>query len=284
MSDNDQNIHVVEGDLSDPATGIAQLKASVKAGETALAQERATRQRLEREAAELRGNVEQSRSSLLLSRQNEVSAALDSAKRAAEAAEAKYRAAIEAADVDLQIEAQKELSTALFNSRMAEEAKVEVEGAIRQNDAETQAHRDNPKPAQRQPHDPKLAAWMSDNPQYATDQTFRAKALAGHYDAVGKGLQLNSDAYFANVNKFAHGDAAQVTVDPPRPAAPASGTPPARETSSPPVNGQRMQITKAEAEIASNMGMSNLEYWQYKEAQKAGTKPADYFAQQRKKS
>lgn len=283
MSDADQSILVVEGDPSDPATGIQQLKANLKAAETALAHERATRQRTEKEAETLRGNADQSRAGLLLARQNEVASSIDSAKRATEAAEAKYRAAVEAADVDMQLEAQKELSTALFNARVAEDLKIEIDAAISQHQAETQAQRDNPKPAQRPARDPKLAAWMSDNPQYTTDQTFRARALAGHYDAISKGIELNSDAYFSNVNRFAHGEAAQAIVDQPRPSAPASGTPPARETSSPPVNGQRMQITKAEAEIASNMNMTNLEYWQYKQAHMAGKKPSEYFSEQRKK-
>ena len=124
---------------------------------------------------------------------------------------------------------------------------------------------------------PRSAAWVRAHPEYATDPAKYQKMLAAHNLAVADGIAPDSDAYFESVEDVlrinraapaasddAMADAATVTQR--RSAPPAA--PVSRSGATPGTKPNRVTLSADEREMASMMGMTDVEYAQNKLALK----------------
>jgi CRISPR/Cas system-associated endonuclease/helicase Cas3 len=113
---------------------------------------------------------------------------------------------------------------------------------------------------------PKSAEWLRRNPECATDERLKQKMIAAHHLVVADGFEIESPAYFREVERVIglnkeHDydpttDAAQVTQRrTPAPAAPVSRGSDGRGSAS-----KTVTLSAAEREIASDMGMTEREY------------------------
>jgi hypothetical protein len=126
---------------------------------------------------------------------------------------------------------------------------------------------------------PRSAAWVRNNPQFATDQRLFQKMIAAHNLALADGLQPDTDDYFATVEETlrirrpepAYEDpmASAATVTQKRAAPPAA--PVSRGGTGTGSKPNVVTLSAAEREMAQMMGMTNQEYAQNKLAlQKEG--------------
>jgi hypothetical protein len=268
-------VQIIEGDPSDPATGVAamkeQLAASerrVKAAESALADAR----KREEEATSSSASNEVR---LLQARQSELQSFADAAKAKIEAAKKLFMDAAEAADAKGQLEATQALTDAKVDLRIAEDGIAEVSGALK-----TMQERPAAKPADDQMN-PLFKDWLSRNPEFRTDRTFNLRARSAHFEAMAEGHAQNSPEYF----QFIDGKLQKQTVAPkvpaPEPASLANGngTPPARETiTATPKTPGKITLTAAQADMARSLGMSFQDYHSYMQAIEKGVSPQDFFA------
>lgn len=126
---------------------------------------------------------------------------------------------------------------------------------------------------------PRSAAWIRNNPQFATDQRLFQKMIAAHNLALADGLAPDTDDYFSSVEEtlrirrpeptYEDPTASAATVTQKRSAPPAA--PVSRGGMGTGSNPNRVTLTAAEREMAQMMGMTNQEYAQNKLAlQKEG--------------
>jgi hypothetical protein len=115
---------------------------------------------------------------------------------------------------------------------------------------------------------PRSAAWVRNNPQFATDQRLFQKMIAAHNLAVADGLTPDTDDYFATVEETlrirrpepVYNDpmAETATVTQKRSAPPAA--PVSRGGNGTGSNPNRVTLSPAEREMAQMMGMTEKEY------------------------
>ncbi len=136
-----------------------------------------------------------------------ITAGIDAANAAVAAAKTEIKTAIEAGDPQAQADAVDRLTEARTRLLRLNEAKTDVE--TRKTEAARPAPRtETPASTGDQFEDylskftAPTATWMRDHKEWVTDGRKSLKLNAGHSDALSEGLEPDTPAYFAHVEKF----------------------------------------------------------------------------------
>jgi hypothetical protein len=178
-----------------------------------------------------------------------------------------YRDAMATGDYDRAAEIQQRMSDNAARLLQLENGKDALERQGRQ--AAPQYHQPvDPVEALAGQLSPRSAAWVRNNPQFATDQRLFQKMIAAHNLALADGLQPDTDDYFATVEEtlrirrpeptYEDPMAQSATVTQRRSAPPAA--PVSRGGNGTGSNPNRVTLSSAEREMAQMMGMTEKEY------------------------
>lgn len=151
------------------------------------AEERAKRASEELEQANQR--LSQEKGSRFQAQESAIANALVAAESEGEQAEQQYAAAMQAQDFIAAAKAQRVMSAAEAKKLQLENSRQQVESWKKQASEE----RD---PLEQQYPDPRVRAWIKDNPKFLSDPVFHAEAIAAHTRAVRDGLSVGSSDYF----------------------------------------------------------------------------------------
>jgi len=178
-----------------------------------------------------------------------------------------YRDAMASGDYDRAAEIQQRMSDNAARLLQLENGKDALEKQTRQAPVYQQQPID-PVEALASQLSPRSAAWVRNNPQFATDQRLFQKMIAAHNLAVADGLTPDTDDYFATVEDalrirrpdpvYQDPMAETATVTQKRSAPPAA--PVSRGGTGTGSNPNRVTLTAAEREMAQMMGMTDKEY------------------------
>lgn len=261
-----EEIEVVAADKDEKSAftvenGINDLKMRLEQERLARADaEKRAREAAEREAV-AKNQVDQTNLQL-------VTNAIDTVKRNNDILKFNYREAMSVGDYDKAAEIQERMSSnaakllQLENGRQAMEARPKAQ-------PEAPPQRLDPVEALASQLSPRSAAWVRNNPQYATDQRLFQKMIAAHNLVVSDGVAPDSDEYFQAVEGLLNTRQRQPvepSSDPMAEAAKAtqrrtSTAPPAAPVSRTPVGRPNVvRLTAEEREMAQMMGMTEKEY------------------------
>lgn len=202
-------------------------------------------QQLVEENKKLKGSLSQGQTALLEQAKKVVANELEQAKR-------KYKEAYEAGDSDAMVAAQEELTTAKMKAERVNNFKPTP---VQEEKNEVQT----PQQPQQQPQvDPKLRAWLSDNPWYGPNKKMTAYALGLHEEVVEQGVAVGSDDYYQAIDTemrarfpdmFESGktDKREDASPPPKKSNVAPAT---RSTAT-----KKIVLTKTQVEIAKRLGV-----------------------------
>ena len=185
-------------------------------------------------------------------------------------AKANYAAAMASGDYDAAAEAQMAMSDLAVRRRSLEDGKKAMETRPKQA----------PQPAGTDPVEAlagqlsanggyKSAEWVRTHPEFARDARQYQRMIAAHNLAVADGtIQVETDAYFAEVERIlgltkAASGAADPVAPPPR------RSPPPAAPVGRPENPRAVRMSAEEVEMASMMGMTNEEWAKNRAALKA---------------
>jgi hypothetical protein len=178
-----------------------------------------------------------------------------------------YRDAMASGDYDRAAEIQQRMSDNAARLLQLENGKDALEKQTRQAPVYQQQPVD-PVEALAHQLSPRSAAWIRNNPQFATDQRLFQKMIAAHNLALADGLTPDTDDYFATVEDALrirrpepvyHDPMAETaTVTQKRSAPPAA--PVSRGGTGTGSNPNRVTLTAAEREMAQMMGMTDKDY------------------------
>jgi len=185
---------------------------------------------------------------------------IKSSKTQLSAAKAAFAQAMAAQDFEAAGDAQAAIAEAQVQGRQYEMARDRFDDAIKRMPKQAPQQAD-PVEATIQQLTPKSQEWARKNREtlFASPAAFQ-KAVGAHWSAISEGLEQDSDAYFAHIDKAmglsGSPKARTSTRRPPMASAPVS-----RGTG---VNGKVVMLTTAEREAASRFGMTADEYARYK--------------------
>lgn len=167
-----------------------------------------------------------------------------------EQARAKFKMAYESGDADKLAEAQEDLTRA----KMREEKLNSFRPApLQEEKFEVQT----PQQPQQQPQvDPKLRAWLDDNPWYGPNKKMTAYALGLHDEVVEQGYAAGSDGYYKAIDtemrqRFPEMFEAEKPGDAPTPSKKSNVVAPATRSTAP----KKIVLTKSQVEIAKRLGV-----------------------------
>lgn len=194
------------------------------------------------ENKKLKGSLSTNQTALLEQAKRNVANEVDQAK-------AKFKAAYESGDADALTAAQEELTRA----KMREEKLNSFRPApLQEEKTEVQT----PQPQQAPQVDPKLRAWLSDNPWYGPNKKMTAYALGLHEEVVEQGIAAGSDAYYERINqemrqRFPDMFESEKPEDAPTPPKKSNVVAPATRSTAP----KKIVLTKSQVEIAKRLGV-----------------------------
>lgn len=166
-----------------------------------------------------------------------------------EQARAKFKAAYESGDSDKLAEAQEDLTRA----KMREEKLASFKPApLQEEKFEVQT----PQPQQPPQVDPKLRAWLDNNPWYGPNKKMTAYALGLHEEVVEKGIAAGSDDYYKAIDaemrqRFSEMFDSEKPEDAPTPSKKSNVVAPATRSTAP----KKIVLTKTQVEIAKRLGV-----------------------------
>ncbi len=240
----------LDGDVLDrhdnisPEDALADVREQLAASQAAAERERVARLAAEQQAQQAAGATAGAHEAALAARLAAEDQKIGTAKAA-------LRAARESGDLDAETDAMQHLASAtqMKAAFQAEQARIRSQPAAR-HQAQPQQQGGQSEAAQR---------WISEHPRFNTDRYYRATAEAAHFEAVESGIQTDTPAYFAHINRViaekygqeGRQDVPDTRQTPPRQRAPASsyGTPPARGANGPARDGT--DINRIAAEISA---------------------------------
>jgi hypothetical protein len=254
-----------------PETGIQELKFQLEQEKLARAQ--AEHRAQEAATREYIANNEVTNSNLSL-----INNAISSTQQETAFLKGGYRDAMAVGDYDRAAEIQQRMSDNAARLLQLENGKNAIETQARQG-PQTYQRPVDPVEALASQLSPRSAAWVRNNPQYATDQRLFQKMIAAHNLALADGIAPDTDDYFATIEDTLRVRRVEPTYDDPmagaatvtqrRSAPPAA--PVTRGGNGTGSNPNRVTLTATEREMAQMMGMTNQEYAQNKLAlQKEG--------------
>lgn len=248
---------------------VADLRKQMRTREAELETARET-EASRRRAAE--AEVAEARKQVATTQADAINAALTSAKSEADALQAQITQAYETGEYQKAGELNRKLARAEATIMRYEDAKVQLDEQAKKPVVETKQE-----PSSADPFEQSIArlskraqGWMREHREYATDRKLNSRLIAAHHEAMADDHTPDSDAYFEfieaklGMNK-GDDDGQDDTADPPR-RQPRVSAPVSREapTSRNGVSGNRVTLTRAEVEIAKDLGMTEKEYAQYK--------------------
>jgi hypothetical protein len=187
-------------------TSVAKLKRQLAEAnqKAAAAEEGRTAERRGRIAAESsRADSENAR---LLDNEVAVKNAIAAAEQLLGSLEADMEAAVQGADGKRQAAIMRNITTAQNRLDYARGQEAQIDALKRQGGV-------RPQPQVEPGEDPRLAhyppatrAWIRRNPQFLSDDRFKARALGFHQLAIGDGLEIESPAYFKFIDAGMRGD------------------------------------------------------------------------------
>lgn len=190
-----------DNDLNDDggaAAALAESQKSLKDHEATARRERAERVAAQRQADDLRRQLQETQASRVEDRAAALKAELESAKTARDAASAAYRAARESGDLDSEQAAIELLTAANVNIRQGE-ADLARHGAAPRADGG--AAPQPPAQPSGQKFTPATQAWIDAHPQFLTDPAYRAACAGADQLARARGLDVDTPEYFRYVER-----------------------------------------------------------------------------------
>ena len=167
-----------------------------------------------------------------------------------EQARSKFKSAYESGDADKLAEAQEELTRA----KMREEKLNSFKPApLQEEKFEVQTPQQPQQPPQ---VDPKLRAWLNDNPWYGPNKKMTAYALGLHEEVVEKGIAAGSEDYYKEIDaemrqRFPDVFESEKPEDAPPPPKKSNVVAPATRSTAP----KKIVLTKTQVEIAKRLGV-----------------------------
>jgi hypothetical protein len=197
LDDDDVTVETRVGGKADGADELRQQ----------LDTERRAREAAEARARDLENGVEGERMHAarqrMVSDHREVSTALHAIGSAQADAQRRYQESLEQGDFGEAAKIQSEIAEIAAEKRDAEKFKAKVEAAIERAKREP--------PPRQQSSDPleatlaqmtkPTADWLRKNPDFVTDPTKNARAMAAHHTAMAEGIAADTPQYFAFIEK-----------------------------------------------------------------------------------
>ena len=243
-----------------PEVGIKELKFQLE--QEKLARAEAEKRAQEAATREYIANNEVTNSNLSL-----INNAISSTQQETAYLKNNYRDAMAVGDYDRAAEIQQRMSDNAARLLQYENGKSAIEAQAKQG-PQTYQRPVDPVEALASQLSPRSAAWIRNNPQFATDQRLFQKMVAAHNLAVADGLAPDTDDYFATIEDtlrvrraepvYEDPMAGAATVTQKRAAPPAA--PVSRSGNGTGSNPNRVTLTSAEREMAQMMGMTDKEY------------------------
>jgi hypothetical protein len=253
----------------DQDEGIKDLKLKLE-------QERMARSEAERQARQAREQVHQANNEVHDSNLQLVRNAIETVKGTSEHLKRAYAEALSVGDYGKSAEIQEAMSINSARLMELERGRVAMENAPPQAapQAAQQQRANDPVESLASQLSPKSADWVRKNPQCVTDPRLYQKMVAAHNLAVADGYSPDSDDYFGfiedtlKINRRQAPARVEAETDDPL----SSASAPAQRRSAPPAapvtragtaNGQRpdvVRLSRAEAETARDLGMTEQEY------------------------
>lgn len=217
--DDDEDIGTGEApDGTKPAADpVEDLRGQLKTMQASLStvEQRATRaeqnaQQATQRATQLEHEVVKTKTEATEARTDLISTGIEKQQSDMDRAEAAYTAAFESGDGKAMAKAQRDMSTAAARMTQLETAKANSLEARTTtttpvSQQRTPARTDDPVEQLAASLSPASAAWVRSHPDVVTDPRKNAKMLAGHNDAVGEGIALDSPEYFKHIEGFVKG-------------------------------------------------------------------------------
>lgn len=252
---------------TDPSEAINALKAQLEAEKQARAEAERIARRAAEQAQAAMGEVDDTNIQL-------VNTAIDTVKRDNDLLTSNYAEAMSMGDYE---RAAKIQATMASNSAKL----LQLENGLRE--MQTAPKRQPiapPAPASSQIDQiisavsPRSATWLRSNKEHINDARMINKMFRAHEDAVDDGIEPDSDAYFRfiegrlGINSNQAAEAPMSAAAKPARQAPPPSAPVNRESSN---RSNTVRLTRAEAETAKMLGMTETEYAKHKIAlQKEG--------------
>ena len=253
----------------DQDEGIKDLKLKLE-------QERMARSEAERQARQAQQQVHQANNEVHDSNLQLVRNAIETVKGTSEHLKRAYAEALSVGDYGKSAEIQEAMSINSARLMELERGRVAMENAPPQAapQAAQQQRANDPVESLASQLSPKSADWVRKNPQCVTDPRLYQKMVAAHNLAVADGYSPDTDDYFGfiedtlKINRRQAPARVEAETDDPL----SSASAPAQRRSAPPAapvtragtaNGQRpdvVRLSRAEAETARDLGMTEQEY------------------------
>lgn len=287
MSNNDEKLEIeVEKDENEPETAVVVEKEPEIAAKTEieadegiqdlklkLEQEKIARSEAEREARLAREQVHHAHNEVHDSNLQLVRNAIETVKGTSEQLKRAYAEALSVGDYGKSAEIQEAMSINAARLMELERGRAAMEKAPPQAAPQPQRPADPVEELASQ-LSPKSADWVRRNPQCVTDPRLYQKMVAAHNLAIADGYAPDTEDYFGfiedtlKINRRQAPARAEAEEDEPmssasRPVQRRSAPPAAPVTRAGTASGQRpnvVRLSRAEAETARDLGMSEEEY------------------------
>ena len=200
-------------------------------------------QALVEENKKLQSSVGQNQQALLEQAKKVVAAEVEKAKAA-------LKQAHESGDTEAFVAAQEELAKAVNKAERVNTFKPPVAKPVED------VVKPPPQPVQApSPVDPKARAWQESNPWFGPNRKMTAFALAVHQDLADEGVDLNSDDYYARINKEVR-DKFPEAFPSEKPKKSSNVVAPATRSTAP----KKIVLTQSQVNIAKRLGLTNEQY------------------------
>lgn len=249
-----------------PEEGIETLKKQLEEQRAATAQAEQARQQADARAQRSASEAATAQGGEHDANINLVTTAIETVKQTLTMAKQQYAEAMTAQDFDAAADAQEAIADAKHKQNTLEIGLQQLKAAPKPQ-LQSQPILDPVEDLARQ-LPPRSAGWVRAHPQFARDQRLYNQMIAAHNLVQGRGVEVESDAYFAEVENLlglqqhrqadddASADAAQVTQ---RRTASISA-PVTRSGTGIGGRPNSVRLSPAEREMAENMGMTAEDY------------------------
>jgi hypothetical protein len=275
--DQPETTVIVEKEPETQEKGNIDQDEGIKDLKLKLEQERMARSEAERQARQAQQQVHQANNEVHDSNLQLVRNAIETVKGTSEHLKRAYAEALSVGDYGKSAEIQEAMSINSARLMELERGRVAMENAppqAAQQTAPQQQRTNDPVEALASQLSSKSADWVRKNPQCVTDPRLYQKMVAAHNLAVADGYSPDSDDYFGfiedtlKINRRQAPARVEAETDDPL----SSASAPAQRRSAPPAapvtragtaSGQRpdvVRLSRAEAETARDLGMTEQEY------------------------
>lgn len=241
-----------------PEEIIEKLKADMAAKDEEAKQYRERAEKAEKERGESAVTATNAQEQALQLHEQKISNDIDTENTRIESIERKLEEAQTTGDVKAMVAAQRELSKATVALANAENAKQQFESWKQQQAAQ---------PKRQSGYTPETQKWINEHPQFTSDPTYRAEALAADSAAQSLGYAPDTTAYFNFINDrldraFDKKPEAQEQQSSPRQKKVIPSAAPSRESASGNIvrSFKDIQLTAEQKEAAEISGISEEDY------------------------